>query len=55
MTPFDDFIYLVNSILLGEEPVSLSLKIYYIVFKKKNLLTQISWWMQKHTNEFKKI
>lgn len=23
MTPFDDFVYLVNSILLGEEPVSI--------------------------------
>ena len=22
MTPYDDFVYLINSILLGEEPVS---------------------------------
>lgn len=30
MTPFDDFVYLINSILLGEEPVSYSFFLYIL-------------------------
>lgn len=47
ITPFDDFVYLVNNVLLGEEPVSIVIlcqKYNLLLLTYRPLKILYSWW-----------